>query len=350
MRTRRFAPPAVLTALAVLLAGLLAGCGGTAATGTGGSSVTVYSADGLGDWYKKRFAEFTQRSGTAVNYVEAGSGEVVSRVDKERANPQADVLVTLPPFIQQAAERGLLQPGGIGTANASAVPDRDAQGRYVTLINNYPVFIANPTVASPLPKTWDDLLAPRFAGKLQYSTPGQAGDGTAVLLQLQHVFGKQGALDYLRKLQTNNVGPSSSTGKLQPKVSNGELAVANGDVQMNLQSVLAGHANFQLFFPADAASNRSTFSLPYVMGLAVGAPHADAGRKLIDFLLSTQVQNTVGADAVGIPARPDVDPTDPNSAEIRQVLHGVTIWQPDWNAVVHDLDADLAAYQQAVNQ
>ena len=55
-----------------------------------------------------------------------------------------------------------------------------------------------------------------------------------MLVLLQHLLGKPGALDYLAKLQANNVGPSSSTGKLQPKVSNGELLVANGDVQMNL--------------------------------------------------------------------------------------------------------------------
>ena len=350
MRIRPLSAAAVLAVLTVLLAGLLAGCGGTAATGSGGASVTVYSADGLGTWYQKRFAEFTKQTGIAVNYVEAGSGEVVSRVDKERANPQADVMVTLPPFIEQAAERGLLQPGGIGTGNAATVPDKDTQGRYVPLVNNYPVFIVNPTVAKPLPTTWEDLLAPRFGGKLQYSTPGQAGDGTAVLLQLQHVLGKQGALDYLHKLQANNVGPSSSTGKLQPKVSNGELAVANGDVQMNLQSIVADKSNFQLFFPADATGARSTFALPYEIGLAIGAPHADAGRKLIDFLLSDPVQNTIGADAVGVPVRPDVRPTDPNTTKIQQALQGVTIWQPDWDAVTRDLNADVAAYQQAVNK
>ena len=72
----------------------------------------------------------------------------------------------------------------------------------------------------------------KFKGKIQYSTPGQAGDGTAVLVLLQHLLGKPAALDYLGKLQANNVGPSSSTGKLQPKVSNGELLVANGDVEL----------------------------------------------------------------------------------------------------------------------
>ncbi|HTF53439.1 MAG TPA: 2-aminoethylphosphonate ABC transporter substrate-binding protein [Pseudonocardia sp.] len=342
--------PLLATAVLAVLTALLAGCGGTAATGSGGESVTVYSADGLGTWYQKRFAEFTKQTGIPVNYVEAGSGEVVSRVDKERTNPQADVLVTLPPFIQQAAERGLLQTDGVGTGNAASVPGRDAQGRYVPLVNNYPVFIVNPTAASPLPATWDDLLAPRFASKLQYSTPGQAGDGTAVLLQLQHVFGKQGALDYLAKLQANNVGPSSSTGKLQPKVSNGELAVANGDVQMNLQSIVNDKANFRLFFPADATGARSTFSLPYEIGLAVGAPHADAGRRLIDFLLSAPVQGTVGADAIGVPARADVKPTDPNTVKINEALQGVTIWQPDWDTVSREINADVTAYQQAVNK
>nr|WP_279537830.1 ATP-binding cassette domain-containing protein [Amycolatopsis acidicola] len=41
------------------------------------------------------------------------------------------------------------------------------------------------------------MLDPEYKGKLQYSTPGEAGDGTAVLVELQHVLGDQGALDYL---------------------------------------------------------------------------------------------------------------------------------------------------------
>ena len=58
---------------------------------------------------------------------------------------------------------------------------------YVPIVNNALNFIANPS-ANPQPKTWDDLLAPQYKGKLQYSTPGQAGDGTAVLILLQHLL------------------------------------------------------------------------------------------------------------------------------------------------------------------
>ena len=75
--------------------------------------VTIYSADGLhdgkGSWFETQFDAFTKATGVKVQYVEAGSGGVVERVAKEKSNPQADVLVTLPPFIQRAEAEGLLQ-------------------------------------------------------------------------------------------------------------------------------------------------------------------------------------------------------------------------------------------------
>jgi 2-aminoethylphosphonate transport system substrate-binding protein len=341
-RTRAW-PKVVALAMAAVTVSVTAACGGTGTTSADGQTVTVYSADGLGDWYKAEFEKFKQQTGIAVNYVEAGSGEVVSRVQKEQSNPQADLLVTLPPFIQKADSEGLLVDSGVDT---SAVPadNKDADGKYVSIVDNYLSFIANPA-ANLATATWDDLLDPRFKGKLQYSTPGQAGDGTAVLLLVQHLMGEQGGLDYLGKLQTNNVGPSSSTGKLQPKVSNGDLLVANGDVQMNLASVRDDGSTFGLFFPAAADGKRTTVALPYVAGLAKGAPHADNAKKLLTFLLSEDVQKTVGPDALGVSVRSDVPAqSTPNSPT--QVTDGVEIWHPDWDAVLSGLDANVAAYQK----
>ena len=64
--------------------------------------------------------KFTKDTGINVNLVEAGSGEVVSRVEKEQSNPQADLLVTLPPFIQKADKSGLLQASGVDTKGIPA--------------------------------------------------------------------------------------------------------------------------------------------------------------------------------------------------------------------------------------
>ena len=77
--------------------------------------VTIYSADGLHDgspnWYQhpvRRLHQGDRHQGA----VHRGRLRRASsqRVAKEQSNPQADVLVTLPPFIQKAAADGLLQP------------------------------------------------------------------------------------------------------------------------------------------------------------------------------------------------------------------------------------------------
>ncbi|PQP20601.1 2-aminoethylphosphonate ABC transporter substrate-binding protein [Rhodococcus opacus] len=341
----RLRPRIAAAALAATVLTLGTACGGTGTSaGSGTDTVTVYSADGLSGWYTSRFDAFTAQTGIAVNLVEAGSGEVVSRLEKEQSNPQADVVVTLPPFIQKADSQGLLVPSGV---DASAVPaaEKDAAGHFVPVVENYLSFIANPA-ASPAPRTWDDLLSDQFKGKIQYSTPGQAGDGTAVLLLLQHLRGKDGALDYLTKLQVNNVGPSSSTGKLQPKVSNGELLVANGDVQMNLTSIAEDGSTFDLFFPAAADGTRTTVALPYVMGLTKGAPRSEQGKQLMEFLLSEESQKTVADDALGMSVREDVRAAAGESAPAR-ALQGVQVWSPNWNDVLTELDSDIATYQKA---
>ncbi|HZX06711.1 2-aminoethylphosphonate ABC transporter substrate-binding protein [Kribbella sp.] len=329
---------------ATLVLSVAAACGGTGAASTGGTkTVTVYTADGLADWYKTRFDAFTQKTGIKVQTVEAGSGEVVSRLQKEKSNPQADVVVTLPPFIQKADKDGLLQKYAVpGADHVKGVKGDD----YVTVVDNYLCFIANAQAGTP--KTFDDLLDPKFKGKLQYSTPGQAGDGTAVLLLLQHLLGKGAALDYLKKLEANNVGPSASTGKLQPKVSKGELLVANGDVQMNAASIANDKSAFSIFFPATKDGKRTTLALPYVMGLGAGAPNADGGKQLMEYLLSTDAQQTISKDAFGLPARDDVKPADANFTSVQKATAGVDVWQPDWAAVLTDLDADVAAYTKAV--
>lgn len=97
-------------------------------------------------------------------------------------------------------------------------------------MNNYLTFIYNSQLLKSAPASWQDLLDSRYKNKLQYSTPGQAGDGTAVMLQAFHSLGgKDAGFAYLGKLQANNVGPSASTGKLTALVNKGELYVANGD-------------------------------------------------------------------------------------------------------------------------
>ncbi|MFJ7156611.1 2-aminoethylphosphonate ABC transporter substrate-binding protein [Streptomyces sp. NPDC101118] len=331
------------------LAAALTACGSSSADSADGEKVvTVYSADGLkgekGDgWYDKVFADFTKKTGIEVKYVEGGSGEMVQRAVREKTNTQADVLVTLPPFIQQADGKGLLQayqPKGSDQVNGA---DKAADGKWTSVVNNYFGFVYNKKELAQAPTTWEQLLDGRFKGRLQYSTPGVAGDGTAVLIKAMHDFGgQQPALDYLKKLQANNVGPSSSTSKLAPKTDKGELLVANGDVQMNFAQSKS-MPNLGIWFPAREGGKPTTFALPYAAGLVAGAPHTENGRKLLDFLLSEEAQKLVSEVGGGFPARTDVKPTDANAVELTRLMGGVEVFEPDWA----DIDENLTAYVDA---
>ena len=313
--------------------------------------VTIYSADGLKDgdvsWYGTQFEAFTKATGIRVQYVEAGSGGVVQRVAKEQSNPQADVLVTLPPFIQKAVADGLIQPYTPSGADKIPAASKDAAGNYEALVNNYMNFIYDAAAMPDAPASFAALLEPQFKNKIQYSTPGQAGDGTAVMLEIIHAFGgKDAAFDYFKKLQANNRGPSSSTGKLTALVNKGELWVANGDLQMNLDQMKT-NPNIRVFFPAGPDGKRSTFALPYYVGLVKGAPHAEAGKKLIDWLLSADAQKTLPDVALGMPVRSDVHPSGAAAGRFTDVLKGVEIWTPDWQKVSDDLSKDAARWHEA---
>lgn len=328
------------------LAASLTACGGNAAADE--KVVTVYSADGLkgenGDgWYDQVFKDFEKETGIKVKYVEGGSGEMVQRALREKTNTQADVLVTLPPFIQQADSKGLLESYEPEGSDQVAGADKSADGKWTSVVNNYFGFVHNKKELKTAPKTWEELLDAKYKNKIQYSTPGVAGDGTAVVIKAMHDFGGlQPAMDYLKKLQANNVGPSSSTSKLAPKVDKGEILVANGDVQMNFAQSKS-MPNLAIWFPARDGGKPTTFALPYAAGLVTKAPHSDNGRKLLDFMLSRQAQQQVSEIGGGFPARSDVKPVDANAMALARLLEGVDVFEPDWK----DIDKNLPAYIDA---
>ena len=129
------------------------------------------------------------------------------------------------------------------------------------------------------------------------------------MIQAIHAFGgKDAGFDFLKKLQANNVGPSSSTGKLTALVNKGEIYVANGDLQMNMAQK-AQNPNIGIFWPAGPDGKKTTFALPYYIALVKGAPHS-AKRQEADRLHAFQgsAVPVLPSIAYGLPVRTRRDP------------------------------------------
>lgn len=300
--------------------------------------VVLYTADGLEDFYKIVLADFEKKTGSRVNVVTDGSGALVIRMQTEKDSPKADVLVTLPPFVQTAVKEGLLTTNK-SSADAS-IPEgrKDASGYWVTFIDNYASFIYNPKLAKA-PETFDDLLKPEFKDQISYSNPMTAGDGMAVVILLEKLWGEDKAFAYLAKLEQNAKFHTKGTGYLDVLVGRGEIKAANGDFQMDMDDKVHGGLAIEPVFLRPAPGEKPvTFSLPYAMGLAKGGPNPEGGKVLIDYLMSKEVQAKV-SDVFGIPGRSDVEPAGPNAKIMADAIKDVEVIQVDW---AHILDKQAA--------
>ncbi len=335
---RRFGWMRILAhaATAAAVGALMAVAAGPTAHAAG--QVVLYTADGLEDFYKVVLVDFEKKTGNRVSTVTDGSGALVNRMQTEKDSPKADVIVTLPPFVQTAAKEDLLVPYK-SSADASIPAGRkDASGYWVTFIDNYASFIFNPKLAKA-PQTFDDLLTPEFKDQISYSNPMTAGDGMAVIILLEKIWGEDKAFAYLAKLEQNAKFHTKGTGYLDVLVGRGEIKAANGDFQMDMDDKVHGGLAIEPVFLRPAPGEKPvTFSLPYAMGLAKGGPNPEGGKALIDYLMSKDVQAKV-SDVFGLPGRGDVEPTGPNAKVIADAIQDVQVIQVDW---AHVLDKQSA--------
>ncbi|QHT58547.1 2-aminoethylphosphonate ABC transporter substrate-binding protein [Paenibacillus lycopersici] len=324
-----------------------------AASGSGSntkssSTVTLYTADGLEDYYKEVLPAFEAANGVKVNMVADGSGAIMNRMTIEKDSPKADVTVILPPFIQQAQQASLLQ--AYKSTEDAAIPDarKDKDGYWTAFMNNYINFAYNPDLTKTPPATFNDLLTADYKDGVAYSNPITAGDGMAVLIMLEKMLGEDGAFTYLKKLEQNVKFHTKGTGYLDVLINRGEIKVANGDLQMDMQDKTGGNMSLEpLFLKATNDGQPVTFEDPYAIGLVKGGPNAETGKKLIDYLLSKDAQEKT-YDIYGMSVRSDVTGSGEKADAIQKELEGVQVLDIDWNHVIEKQKAWQDKWQAEV--
>jgi iron(III) transport system substrate-binding protein len=233
--------------------------------------------------------------------------EIIAKLSAEmRANNLVADLVEGTGVGELAIEAKLAQP--YFTPLIEAMPERyrDARNHWTSTRVSYFSIAYNTRLVPPeqVPKTYDDLLDPRWRGKLAWRI-GTSSGTPLFLTTLRLARGEAKAREYFQKLAAQkvvNFGAGSAR-TLVDRVIAGEFPIAlNIFAHHPLISRAKGApVNSQLMDPV--ASTAGTMIIPK----GVRNPHA--ALLLADFILSKEGQQIL-AEADYFPVRPDVPPKD----------------------------------------
>jgi iron(III) transport system substrate-binding protein len=255
------------------------------------------------------FKSFESQASLAVRAVfdteETKSTGVLNRLIAEAAHPQADVFWSGDPVrIMVLKRRGLVEP--YASPNAAAIPPafRAPDGAWTGLAARARVLLLNKTRVPPgeAPRSVRDLAAARWKGQTAIANP-LFGTTTMHVAALFAAWGDEQARRFLDDLKANSARIASSNGEVKRLVTAGEAAFGLTDTD-DADEARKDGAPVDVVYPDQ--DGIGTLLMPTALVLLRGGPHVDAGRKLIDLLLSPEVEKHLAQEAAHIPLRPDV--------------------------------------------
>ena len=266
-------------------------------------SVVWYTAQIINQVATPLAQAFEARYGVKVSPIRADVNDVVLRITAEAkaGKPQADVFdgTAAAPPLKRAGYVLKWLPDG-----AKDLPDqyKDPEGYWVA--NN--VYIIVPAFNTQLvppgtqPKVWNDLLDPKYKGRIAISGLSSSSSGPGFVGNVLHDLGEEKGHEFLKRLATQDVkNIYSSARAVVDQVMAGEFAI--GLQTFNHQSVISA----KLGAPVDWIRWSPAVASLSVASVVKDSPHPNAAKLFLDFLISEEGQK-IFADADYIPTNPKV--------------------------------------------
>lgn len=151
-----------------------------------------------------------------------------------------------------------------------------------------------------------DLIHPRFKGQGTMAKPVTGTTLTHVAAIFATLGDKEG-MRFLDGLKANQVGIVKSNGATMRQVSEGGFAFGFTDTDdFNVAKTVKGFS-VDAVYPDQGEDDMGTLLIPNTVALVKGGPHPDNAKKLIDFLLSPEVEEFLAASrSAQIPVRDSV--------------------------------------------
>jgi iron(III) transport system substrate-binding protein len=317
---------------------------GLAACGDEGTVLTVYSPHGPEQLalFERRFE--AANPGVDVQWVDMGSQEVLDRVRSERANAQGDVWYGGPAmFFARAAAEDLLEPYRPSWADAVPPAAQGAGDRFfgVYLTPAVIAFNSEAVTREEAPQDWDDILAPRWKGKVLIRDPLASGTmrmifGMVMYRGIEQTGGTDAGYDWLRRLdgQTKDY-------VLNPALLYQKLARQEGTVTLwNLPDVLRVQ---EQGFPLDYLLPASgTPVLIDAIAVIKGTGQPQLARAFVEYVGSLEGQLIAARQAFRNLTRTDV-PVDSLPEWLVRVSNELRPMELDW-AVLEERGREWMRY------
>lgn len=271
-------------------------------------SLTVYSA-GPNDLIQTLAASFEKTTGTKVQIFQGTTGQIMARLEAERSNPVADVVISASwdsaIALKRAGDLLAYSPKG-----AEQVPTALKDSHYIAQGITALALVWNNKSNTPKPTDWQDLTQPAYRRQILMPDPAQSGAAFEWLGGMLTANGEAATWELLGQLRRNGMVVSGPNARALTPLLQGAKAAAIGAVDYIAYSQQASGETIDIIFPASG-----TVIAPRPVMILNYSRQPEQAKAFVDYLLSTEGQ-TVVANAFLIPARQDVKGRRPGLEEI----------------------------------
>ncbi|MEA0563188.1 MULTISPECIES: ABC transporter substrate-binding protein [Lysinibacillus] len=304
MKKRRFK---LWATAGILLTLALAGCGNKEAKDVKEASaktpeekvLTVYSAgpDGLAANIQEAFEE---KTGIKVEMFQGTTGKILSRLEAEKNNPAADVVV----LASVASMDGLKATDQLQSYQDAANKDNinkdwsDGEGYFYGYSASALGIAYNTKNTTQIPEDWSDLAKADWQNKINIPDPSLSGSAVDFLFGYTEADNK--AWSTIDTWKKNGLQVNGANKEALDAVITGEKNATIAGVDYMAYKAKADGEPVEIIYPKSG-----TVVSPRAVGILKEAKHVEAAKAYVDFLLSDEGQKLV-ADAYLLPGNKEI--------------------------------------------
>ena len=251
---------------------------------------------------------YEQRTGVKVQAVfdteAAKTTGLVRRLLRETARPRCDVWWSSEPFgTIELARKNVFEP--YESPAAADIPDewKDPQGRWTGFAARARVLAYHTDRVDPasLPRTWRGLAAPEWSKRLAIANP-QFGTTRGHVAAMFAYWGESDASQFLRALRSAGCSIEDGNSMAVQALIAGRADICMTDTDDVWVAQRRGQP-VEMIYPTLEPGGPIMW-IPNTVALVRGGPNPVQARRLIDFLLSAEVERALlDSDSRNIPVR-----------------------------------------------